>query len=95
MTESTPETSQYGGMSVNNEDDIVTAGKNPLDFLRDQFFGAARLIVGPVRKENMKVGREPIPGNLYHCNVWGIQTKKQRRLLAEMAVIIKEPADVV
>lgn len=91
MKESSKARSKYGGLSVNNEQHIKKDKKDPLSFLRNPDFGAARLIAGSVRELCMLVGREPLPDNAYHCNIWGVRTKSQQVQLARMATILREP----
>jgi hypothetical protein len=70
--------SSEGGMSVDIEDWIVSAG---LDRLHNVpiGFGAVRLNVGALRGLGFQVGWDPVGSNPYHGAVWGIGNGSGRR----------------
>lgn len=63
-----------GGMSVELEKLMQTAGHDPLSGL-SAGWGLVRLIAGELRKMNCLVGSNPLPENPYHGEVWNPNRK--------------------
>jgi hypothetical protein len=81
-----------GGMSVEVERLILTAGLTLEKRLPYYRCGIARLLVGDLRDLHLAVGLDPLPENPYHCQVWGIGNNRRiRRELARLAEMIVEP----
>ncbi len=81
-----------GGMSVDLERLIVEDGLNPLGRLPGPDFGAVRLVAGEMRALGHKVGRNPLPDNPYHGEVWNIaRGRAARRRIMDRMVWLKKP----
>jgi len=79
------------GMSVDLERPMRDAGLNSLARLPNSDFGAVRLLAGDMRGLGHKVGRNPLPDNPYHGEVWGIGKGKnaKKRILVKVAWLKK------
>lgn len=93
-----PSTGANAGMSVDIEDWIRAAGKDPVEFVTSpKWVGSIRFRVGDVRAEGCRVGWDPIPrrgslpANDYHAEVWDLSPSRQKKLpgLAEWFVPIE------
>ena len=81
-----------GGMSVEVERLILSAGFTLEDRLPHDRCGIARLVVGDLRDLHLAVGSDPLSENPYHAQVWGIRNSRRiRRELAHLAEIVIEP----
>jgi len=81
-----------GGMSVDLERPMIEAGLDPLAMLPNPDFGAVRLIAGEMRELGHKVGRNPLPQNPYHGEVWGIGPGRgAKKRIMERSVWLKKP----
>lgn len=84
-----------GGMSVDLERPMIEAGLDRLAMLPNSDFGAVRLIAGEMRELGHKVGRNPLPENPYHGQVWDIgrgRTAKKR--IMEKSKWLKKPTNL-
>lgn len=84
-------------MSVDFEDWIRDAGKDPVEFVTTpKWIGSLRFAVTDVRAEGCRVGWDPIPrrgqlpANDFHGEVWDLNPARQRKLpdLAQWFVAI-------
>lgn len=83
------QTSTYGdspGMSVDHEpsmriDNIDLEAR----YRNGNWLGAVALNVGFLRGLGLRIGYNPIPGNSYHCEVWGNITASLKREIQENA----------
>jgi hypothetical protein len=82
--------SNDGGMSVDIEEWILTAGLPALHYVTDPAQGAVRLNVGELRKLGLKVGWDPDGGHIHHGAVWGLGGPKQRRRVGKLATTLKK-----
>jgi hypothetical protein len=81
-----------GGMSVDLERPLTEAGLDYLAMLPDTDFGAVRLIAGEMRELGHKVGRNPLPQNPYHGEVWDIgRGRAAKKRIMEKSVWLKKP----
>ena len=79
-------------MSVQMEQMILADGLTLESRLPHLRCGLARFVVRGLRELHLAVGLDPLPGNPYHAQVWGIgNNKRLRRVLADLAEIIREP----
>ena len=83
-----PSTSgEYPGLSVDIEDWIREANKEPKEFVTTpRWVGSVRFTAGALRHEECRVGWDPLekegslPANPFHGEVWDIDREKQTRL---------------
>jgi hypothetical protein len=82
--------SEGGGMSVYIQEWMKVDGLDPLHYISDPTYGAVRLKVGDLRKQNLQVGWDPDDAHPHHGGVWGIGngSKRKRRVL-EIATSLK------
>ena len=79
-------TGTNGGMSVDIEKSISSAGLNVRDHVTSpQFMGSVRFTAGELRGEGLLVGFHPVVGNDHHGEVWGNFTGGKRKALLRMA----------
>lgn len=76
----------YGGMSVDIETMLQNDGVDVETRLPNDDWGAIRLRCGNLREYNCKVGRDPLPDNPQHGEVWGIDKAKRRKKNKERLV---------
>ena len=82
-----------GGMSVDLERLMADDGLDRLAMLPSRDFGAVRLIAGDMRQLGHKVGRDPLPSNPYHGEVWNIGSgRAARKRIMEKMVWLKRPS---
>lgn len=64
-------------MSVDLKSSIEASGENPADFVRDpKHVGAVELQAAVPRSNHLWVGREAIPDNPHHGEVWRENSKR-------------------
>jgi hypothetical protein len=88
--------SSDGGMSIDLEAQIVEAGFDPRHFVTSPYWtGSVRLVTVDVRAAGLLVGSDPIAGNPYHGEVWGISTRAHQKRLQTLAVWYVPMANVL
>lgn len=67
-----PSSEPNGGMSVDHEGLMLADSRDPKQFVAaPPFLGAVCFQATVARSSGLLVGYDPIPGNPYHCEVWG------------------------
>ncbi|WIY54118.1 hypothetical protein O9Z70_06250 [Devosia sp. YIM 151766] len=88
--------SQNGGLSVDLETQLLEDGEDPVTYVaKPPFIGSVVFPAGDVRALGFKVGFNPLPPDLpHHGEIWGVQTKSQKRALQQRATWHRPLADV-
>ena len=68
---------------------MTAAGLDPLHHVTDPTHGAVRLMVGDLRKLQLKVGWDPDDAHPHHGAVWGVTNSKRRRRVLEVATTLR------
>ena len=90
-----PSSDANGGMSVDLEHFIESTVRDPRAFVTTPiWFGSVFFQAGTLRGERLQVGYDPIQGNEFHGEVWGVRTRAQSRRLQELAAWYVEIPDV-
>lgn len=67
-----PSSEENGGMSVDIEKFIIAANLDPKTFVTSpRFSGSVQFTAGSARSAGLLVGKDPLPENPYHGEVWG------------------------
>lgn len=79
-------TDKYKGISVDLQAEIELNGLDPATYVRSngKWAGAVVIRADSVRQLGGKVGYSPLPGNVYHGEIWGEMLK---RLSAKNALL--------
>lgn len=88
----------YCGMSVDLQSDLLANGTDSADpSYHPEVKVIMSLKVGEIRREVPKllIGHDPKPDNPAHCNVWGVSTPGNKRVLLRLANWIRRPENVI
>lgn len=68
----TPSSSQDGGMSVDLLRPIESDGRDAREFVTTPVFtGSVKFLASAARDSGLRLGKDPLPDNPYHGEVWG------------------------
>jgi hypothetical protein len=88
-----PSSGPNGGMSVDIESFLARDNRDPIDWCKSRkWLGAIRFPASVPRQLNLSVGRDPLPENPYHGQVWGAPLKRspvKRKILKSSSWVIE------
>lgn len=95
-----PSSGKNGGMSVDLLGLMLEAGEDPTAYVTTpKYQGSVQLSASELRKVELRIGKDPLPENPYHGEVWPPSTrsrftKGQQRSLLNSATWFVELPDV-
>ena len=69
----------FNGMSVDVGQSMAAAGLAAFE-RTPRGFGAVEIDVGDARSLQLQVGTDPLPGNPFHGQIWGVKSSKRAKL---------------